>query len=224
MNRRRNELQRRVALAAMLAALGVAFSGCQADGGSPFGLVATEEWVRNYIREQNAPIQSKLAQVDERVTKVDARVTQVATQTAEARQVADDGVRKADGVNGRLTQALADREKRTQVESTALPFATGKYTLQPEHRKLLDYVHEKLKNNPTYTADIVGEADGQGAKQDNSMLSWRRTEHVRRYLTDKGDVLRRIAFIGMGEDRTDTGKAQEQHRQVLVVIYRPVAE
>jgi outer membrane protein OmpA-like peptidoglycan-associated protein len=230
MDRVKSGSQRNAVPMLLLAGMTLGLTGCAADGGSPFGLVATEEWVRNYVREQNAPIQANVKEVDSRVTKVDtritqvdARVTQADAQTKDARQVADEAVRKADAVNSRVTQALADRQKRTLVESASLQFASGRFALEPDHKKVLDGVSEKLTTNPTYTVDVVGQADAQGTKQDNGLLSWRRTEHVRRYLAEKGGVLHRISFIGLGEDMAQES-ARQEHRQVTVVIFRPVAE
>ena len=76
----------------LLAAATLGMAGCAADGGSPFGVMATEEWVRNYVKQQNAPLQANLAKLDGRVTQVDGRVTQVAAQTTDARKVADGAV------------------------------------------------------------------------------------------------------------------------------------
>src|SRR3977135_3576933 len=104
MTTRQVELKRILGGTALLgAALGL--TGCGTEGRSPFGVFATEEYVRNYVREQNAPIEAA-------VVKVDDRVTQVAGQTAEARKVADDGVRRATAADTRVTQALASRYNR----------------------------------------------------------------------------------------------------------------
>lgn len=84
---------------------------------------ATKTWVQEYV---------------------DSRVTQVAAQTSEARRVADDGVRKADTANARVSKVIANRGKRALVETVALQFAPGKFVLQPDHRKVLDDVQRKL--------------------------------------------------------------------------------
>ncbi|MGZ7080223.1 MAG: hypothetical protein ACXVJT_12475, partial [Thermoanaerobaculia bacterium] len=112
---------------------GVILGGCTAEGGSPFGVFATEDWVRNQLREQNARIEARFGKLDE-------RLSQVAAQTAEARKVADEGVRKASAVDTRLTQDEANRYTRTMVDSKSLQFATGKFNLQPDHKQALDAV------------------------------------------------------------------------------------
>jgi outer membrane protein OmpA-like peptidoglycan-associated protein len=217
----RSELQRILRLTMLLGGVALGLSGCAADGGSPFGVFATEEWVRNYVREQNAPIQAKVAQVDGRVTQVDGRVTQVAGQTAEARKVADDGVRRATAADTRLTQALADRYKRTLVEALSLRYASNQFMLTSEHTTILTHVLKVLEENPTYTADIVGYTDASGSKTANNQLSWRREEVVRRHLTEKAPVIHRISFIGLGEEKADGPRKDAADRQVTIAIYRP---
>ena len=214
----------RTVLAALLGGAVLALSGCAADGGSTFGIFATEEKVRNDDRKQTDALMARIKEVDSRVTQVDARVTQVAAQTAEARKIATDGVSKANAVDTRLTRTMADLQKRTLVETKTLQFGSGKFALDADQMKTLDGVHEMLVKNPTYTADIVGQADPRGARGDNSLLSWRRTEHVRRYLAEKDNVLHRISFIGMGEDMANGGKGQAEQRKVTVGVYRPVTE
>jgi outer membrane protein OmpA-like peptidoglycan-associated protein len=196
-------------------------TGCAADGGSPLGIFATEEWVRNYVKEQNAPIQAKVAQVDARVTQVDGRVTQVAGQTTEARKVADDGVRRATAADTRLTQALANRYKRTLVEAVSLRYAPNQFLLTSEHTTILTRVLKVLADNPTYTIDIVGYTDASGSKTANNQLSWRREEVVRRHLTEMAPVIHRISFIGLGEEKADGPKTDAADRQVAIAIYRP---
>lgn len=211
MNNMRNASQRNFGLTILLGTMAFGLGGC-----------ATENWVKKYVSEQTAPIEAGVAKADARVTQVDTRVTQVSAQTAEARKVADDGVRKADAVNSRVTQALANRYKRTLVETVPLRYAPGKFTLLADHKTALAGVLKKLADNPTFTADIVGYTDATGSEKQNYELSWRREERVRRYLSENAAVLHRIAFIGLGEDKADGPKNDPADRQVTIVIYRPM--
>jgi len=197
-----------------IAAAALALGGC-----------ATKDWVRDYVAQQDAPISASVQQVDGRVTAVDGRVSQVATQTAEARKVADAGVRKADGVDMRVTQALSERQDLELVDSKNLRFASGKSTLMPDHKQVLDEVQAVLLEHPTYSVHIVAQADRPGTRHENDLVSLRREENVRRYLAEKGDiVLHRIYFIALGEDLADQPKPQPEHREVTVAIYRPAVQ
>ena len=200
------------------------------------GRVATRDWVRTQIARDNAPIQSKVAQleravaqgrtdleqvnsrvtqvdgrvtqVDGRVGQVDGRLTQVATQTTEARMVANEGVQKAAAVDERLTRTLASRYSRELVETVTLLFAPGKSKLLPVHEDALRGVLKTLLENPTYTADIVGFTDATGPQRYNLTLSWLREEAARRYLSQRTHMLNRLTFIGLGEEMTGGDKSQ----------------
>jgi outer membrane protein OmpA-like peptidoglycan-associated protein len=211
------EMRRKLRFAGLTMA--VALSGCASNGGAgPFGPIASEEWTRNQLK----PIEAKLAQLDARATQTDGRVTQVAAQTAEARKVADDGVRRGSATDARLTQALANRYKRTPVETIQLSYATAQYHLTPDQQGTLDRVLKSLADNPTYTLDIVGYTDAQGTRTNNEQLSWRREEVVRRYLVDKAPVMHRISFIALGEEKASGPKKKDPgDRHVSIVIYRP---
>jgi outer membrane protein OmpA-like peptidoglycan-associated protein len=180
------------------------------------------------VKQQNAVIHTRLAQLEERTdqrfAQVDGRVSQVASQTTEARRVADQGVSKANAVDGRVTKAIAERNNREAVGSTSLRFASGQFALQAGHKEALDQVYALLVKNPTFTADIIAQADRQGAKRDNVLLSWRRQEHVRRYLAEKGDVLHRLYFVAVGEDLADAPARQAEHRDVSIKVYKPTVQ
>jgi outer membrane protein OmpA-like peptidoglycan-associated protein len=177
--------------------------------------------VRNQVRQQTAQTDAKLAQVDARMKQVEARTTQVAAQTADARKVADDGVRRATSADARLTQALANRYKRTLIDTVQLRYATGQFQLTPEHRKTLDGLLKVLTDNPTVTLDIIGYTDATGSSMANNQLSWRREEVVRRYLVDNASLLNRISFIGLGEEKSGGPRKDAEDRHVSIAIYRP---
>src|SRR5829696_5073802 len=147
MNGKRDRLQRTL-LAALLGGAVLGLSGCAADGGSTFGVFATEDKVRNDEKRQTDALMARIQAVDSRVTEVDGRVTQVAAQTAEARKIASDGVSKANAVDTRLTRTIADVQKRTLVEATALQFGSGKFALDGDQMKALDGVYDMLVKNP----------------------------------------------------------------------------
>ena len=217
---------RGIGRAMMLAAVALGLAGCASDGGGPFGVIATEDWVRNYVKEQSAPIQANVAKVDARVTQVDGRVTQVAGQTTEARTVADGAARSAGAVDARLTSALNNRNKRELVDKVIMFFDPGKSQLLSVHEAALQGVLKVLAANPTYTADIVGFADSAGSGRHNLTLSWQREEAARRYLAVQGRELNRISFIGLGEDVAIGDKNHPMlsavDRRLTVLIYRPV--
>ena len=215
--------------------------------GGPLALgtgCVTQDWVVNTIRDMQKPIETRVAQLETnaaaektRLDNLTGRVEQVAGQTAEARRVADgaasaaaDARQRADAaaaaaqaVDGRVTRALADRLKRSQVQQVDVHFKSGKSDIPKEDVAALQGVVKALADNPTYTADVVGFTDSKGTKGYNVNLSWRREESIRRFLVEKGADLNRFFFIGMGED-VATGKdaaGMAKDRRATVKVYKP---
>jgi outer membrane protein OmpA-like peptidoglycan-associated protein len=127
-------------------------------------------------------------------------------------------------VDGRVTQSLANRYKRTQVQEFSVGFKSGDSTLSEEAQQSLQNAAKLLQGNPTYTADSIGHTDDVGNARYNINLSWRRQEAIRRFLMQNGCDLNRIFFIGVGEEKASgkdsPGRAQD--RRGTIVVYRPV--
>jgi outer membrane protein OmpA-like peptidoglycan-associated protein len=193
----------------------VVFSGC-----------ATRDWVRDYVKQADQPVEARVAQVEQHDARMDARIGTLASDTAAARNVADEGVRKSEDVDKRVSQAIVDFNKLTLVESTELHYPAGRYSLDANQKRVLDDVNRKLAENPAYIAHIVGEADKPGRDQYNAELSWRRALEVERYLTAKNDsaMLNRIAAVGEGEALATSQRADAGHRKVTVAIYKPLVQ
>ena len=211
----RIEMRRMPAATVLAAGLMVVFSGC-----------ATHDWVRDYVKQTNDPVVARVAEAEQRDSRLDSRLVALASDTEAARSVADEGVRKSENVDKRLSQAIVDFNKLTLVESTELQYRPGHYALDAKQKKVLDELNGKLAQNPAYIAHIVGEADKPGSDQYNAQLSWRRALEVERYLAAKNDasVLNRIAAVGEGESRATSQRSDPGHRKVTVAIYKPLME
>lgn len=190
------------------------------------GCVATESWVIDQLKPIQAQVDTGVAQEKTGLAQVNTRVTQVATDLAATRKLADEAALAVLAVNARLTSALANRFSRQLVEIVSLRFDAGQFKLLAIHQEALQGVAKTLADNPTFTADVVGFTDGVGTDASNLNLSWQREESVRRFLAERGKVLNRLAFIGLGEDLTAGDKnnpmARAQDRQVSVLIFKPV--
>lgn len=160
-------------------------------------------------------------------TRIGTEATRIGTEATrigtDARQRAD-AAAKGEAVDGRVTSALANRFKRTQVQEFRVTFETGRAELSAPAEQALQGAVKLLADNPTSSADVVGYTDDVGAAGSNVTLSWRREEVVRRFMVERGAALNRFSFIGLGEDRakgsTPSGRAQDRH--VHVRVFRPV--
>lgn len=208
---------------------------------------ATQTWVIDTVREMDKDLVARVERIEaaaaaekarvdaamaaEKV-RVDGQLTEIrgiatdarsrADAAAQAAQVAD---QKAVAVDGRVTQALANRLKRTQVQQAVMTFDTGKSDLSQADRATLQGILKVLTDNPTYTADVVGYTDTVGTADSNVNLSWRREEAVRRFLVERGAALNRFFFIGVGEelsgDDAKDAQKREKNRRVAITVFKP---
>ena len=183
--------------------------------------VFPREYLNSNVRPVVARVDGSLSQTDRHVKQ--PRVTQVAAQAVEGHPVADKRIPDTDAASARPEKASAENQNRSPVESLRVRFANGKSDLGQKQKRKLDAMAEKLTANPTYTAEIDGEAHRQGAKSYNDTLSWRRREAVHRYLIEKrSDLLPRVSLISAKQDVTDPPDLQTGRRDVTITIYKPV--
>jgi len=183
---------------------------------------------RNRADEAGRAAQVATQKADAATPKADAATPKddVATQKVDAAiQKADVASQKADAVDGRLTQVLANRLKRTQVQQADVTFDTGKSVLRANAQTALFGILKVLADNPTYTADLMGHTDTVGRADKNVILSWQREEVVRRFMVEKGVAANRLFFIGVGEelsgdDANDAAK-REKNRRVTITVFKP---
>lgn len=176
---------------------------------------------RNRADEAGRAAQVAAQKADAATQKADA-----ATQKADtATQKADAATQKADAVDGRLTRAMANRLKRTQVQQADVTFKTGKSVLHENGREIIMGILKVLADNPTYTVDIVGYTDSVGKADSNVTLSWRREEAVRRFMVERGVELNRFSFTGVGAEQSgDDAKdalKREKNRRVTITVFKP---
>ena len=207
----------RLAMIGVLAAVVLGSFGC-----------ATQTWTIETIREMDKELVARMAKIEATAAaekiRVDGQLNEIRGIAVDARNRADTAQKKADSVDARVTQNLANRLKRTQVQTLDVTFETGKSDLSQSDRAALQGILKVLADNPTYTLDIVGYTDTVGTADQNVNLSWRREEAVRRFLVERGVDLNRFVFIGVGEelsgdDTKDTAK-RAKNRRVTVTIYK----
>lgn len=111
------------------------------------------------------------------------------------------------------------------VELEVLPalepvmFAFDKYMVDPIYYSTLDNIAEYMKKNPASTMILSGHADKRGTPIYNMVLSERRANAVRDYLSKKGGIAtNRIKVVPYGSEKPlvdeENEKAYEQNRRV----------
>jgi outer membrane protein OmpA-like peptidoglycan-associated protein len=189
---------------------------------------ATQTWTVETIREMDKELVARMAKIEATAAaekiRVDGQLNEIRGIGVDARNRADTSQKKADSVDGRVTQDLANRLKREQVQALDVTFETGKSDISQSDRSALQGLLKPLADNPTYTVDVVGYTDTVGTPDQNVNLSWRREEAVRRFLVERGVELNRFFFIGVGEelsgdDVKDAAK-RAKNRRVTVTIFK----
>ncbi len=106
--------------------------------------------------------------------------------------------------------SIAAAERAKVAAAVAAATATLKQTIYYDYdqsdirgdaRTLLDQKLPILRSSPTVQLRISGHADERGSDQYNDALGQRRAASARRYLTDNGIDMSRIAIVSYGETR-----------------------
>lgn len=104
-------------------------------------------------------------------------------------------------------------------------FETNSYKLKNEHYAELDLLSEFLTKHPTLDIVISGHTDNVGTEHHNVTLSLRRAESVAQYIIDKGVVLEKVYFEGLGSSQpiagNDTEQGRSKNRRVEILIRNP---
>jgi outer membrane protein OmpA-like peptidoglycan-associated protein len=139
------------------------------------------------------------------------------------RMTADDGKGGMDTASKAITVirkvVLQDRKGRAL-------FDFDKAVLKPEAQRELAAEVQELKENPSFTADLVGHTDSVGTDAYNERLSQRRTEAVRNFFVSQGIAANRVRVAWKGEREpiapNTTAEGRAQNRRVEVTL-RPGA-
>jgi outer membrane protein OmpA-like peptidoglycan-associated protein len=191
-------------------------------------------------------LERNLSQTDERVRGADSRANQAALEAAKANERAarSGELAEAAGRSAQDAKAAATTEAnrvKTELDekitsldnydrqfSEAVLFGFGSHTLNPEAKKVLDGVAEKVLLQHRYVVEVQGFTDKTGDPEYNLQLSRRRAESVVQHLTVQHKVpLHRIFLNGAGGELpaadNKTAEGRRQNRRVEVRLYTPKA-
>lgn len=103
-------------------------------------------------------------------------------------------------------------------------FDTGKATLKPGARNVLNRVADQLKTHTDVRITVEGHTDSVGSEESNQALSQRRAEAVRDYLSGRGVPGERLEVAARGESAplatNDTAAGRQQNRRVELILTR----
>lgn len=96
-------------------------------------------------------------------------------------------------------EVKAEVQKELEFAAKNVHFSSGKDVLTDKSRKILDEVVTILNNYPAYSLKISGYTDSQGKDEMNRLLSEKRANATKKFLTDKGISGSRVSAKGFGE-------------------------
>ena len=146
-------------------------------------------------------------------------------------EVVDSRVDRVEGTAGEaLTRAnaahvLAEGKFLYEVvlSDDSVKFPVDENALSPEAEARLSELVQRLRaENRNVYLEIQGHTDSTGPAEYNQRLGEARAEAVRRFLSDGGVALNRMATISYGEDApvapNDTEEGRAQNRRVDIIV------
>ncbi|MBI2817176.1 MAG: OmpA family protein [Acidobacteria bacterium] len=131
-------------------------------------------------------------------------------------------------LRGRLMQQFnailetRDTARGLVVNMSDVLFDTGKFTLRPLAREKLAKISGIVLAYPELQLAIEGNTDSIGSDAYNQVLSEKRAEAVRSYLTEQGLPGSSMTAAGFGETRpatsNDTAEGRQKNRRVELIV------
>ena len=174
-------------------------------------------------------VQQEMANRD-KLGKDKEKLTQAQLESERAARVAQDKQREE---ALRKIQGLTTKQDARGLVVTlggGVLFATGKSELAPAARKRLDTVIAALQIGVAVKDEgrdviVVGHTDSTGDAEKNMMLSQRRAEEVRMYLTTHGIPADRATAQGVGDKEptadNKTAQGRASNRRVEIILTEP---
>jgi outer membrane protein OmpA-like peptidoglycan-associated protein/opacity protein-like surface antigen len=127
-----------------------------------------------------------------------------------AKRAREDSLRQAARVDSTQMRLMLQRKKNLVLQGVTFEFNQSRLTL--DAKKVLDFVAQSLKDNPTATVEVGGYTDSKGSETYNQQLSLSRARAVRAYLVQQGVPADQLTAAGYGESRPVASNATEEGR------------
>jgi outer membrane protein OmpA-like peptidoglycan-associated protein len=161
---------------------------------------------KKFVNEALAPVQARMAEHDTHIGELDKTSKEALDRATAAGKLAE----------GKFLYSVV-------LSDDAVKFPTNQSALSPEAQARLTELAQRLKTeNKNVYVEIQGHTDDRGDNAYNLQLGNARAEAVRRFLSQQGIALNRMATISYGEDvhvaPNDSADGRAQNRRVVLVV------
>jgi OOP family OmpA-OmpF porin len=100
-------------------------------------------------------------------------------------------------------------------------FDTGKATIKPESKPIVEQIVQMLKDNPDLEVSVEGHTDNVGSPKSNKTLSDNRAKAVVKAIVAQGIDTKRLSSVGHGQDKpiadntTEEGRAKNRRVELV---------
>ncbi len=163
------------------------------------GLVASGCATKGFVRDE-------VAVVDGRVTEVQGTAGEALARANAAHKLAE----------GKFLYEVV-------LSDDSVKFPSDRHALSPEaEARLAELVQRLTSENRNVYLEIQGHTDSTGPSGYNDQLGEARAEAVRKYLSQQGIALNRMATISYGEESpvapNETAEGRSQNRRVAIIV------
>ena len=126
-----------------------------------------------------------------------------------------------------ISQAPELPRYEQELHQLQVYFDFGKHDIRAEFDSLLQEMAGQAQRDTQTQLIIIAHTDAIGSDRNNDLLSQKRAEEVKNYLSENGIAAERLFIRGYGEERpvasndTDEGRQQNRRAEVLLVRNRP---
>ncbi|UYL09503.1 OmpA family protein [Bdellovibrio sp. SKB1291214] len=175
------------------------------------------------LRGENKSQEQELAQAGEQLEVAKQQEAELARQQALTQA--------ADKIRRELRPNEAEvftQDGKVMVRLKGLNFASGKSTLTPKNKALLQRVETALNDVPAAKIEVQGHTDSTGKAETNQRISEERAKSVQRQLIANGASSDKVDAIGLGDERpisnNGTAAGRAQNRRIDLVIEPTIQE
>jgi outer membrane protein OmpA-like peptidoglycan-associated protein len=166
-------------------------------------------------------VNTHVATVQTQVDSLQGQQKDQGAQLAQLDQTSRDALQRAEDA-GKLAEGKFMYQVVLSDDSMKFPLSSSQLSSEAQTR-LMDFVQKLKADNKNVYLEIQGYTDNTGSAAENLRLGQERAEAVRRFMSQQGVALNRMATISYGDEQpvapntTRVGRAQNR-RVVLVVL------